>query len=230
MLCSPFTFLRGSAPLMAYDLATTPTTGIRVQACGDCHLLNCGVFATPERHLVFDVNDFVETHPAPWKWDLKRLVVSFAIAARDNQLSDKEAQAAVVACVPACREHLHECSQMSPLDVWYERKDVEALIAVAPDAKTRRVREQIAAKAREHVIEQLFPKIASEVGGRLRLVDQPPLLFHVAEADWQERVQEGLSAYRQTLSWEVGTRRLSHQRTHEGDARHLLARGPRQRL
>src|SRR4029453_11115133 len=80
MLRSPFTFLRGSAPLMAYDLATTPTTGIRVQACGDCHLLNFGLFATPERHLVFDVNDFDETHAAPWEWDLKRLVVSFAIA------------------------------------------------------------------------------------------------------------------------------------------------------
>ena len=158
------------------------------------------MFATPERHLVFDVNDFDETHPAPWEWDLKRLVVSFAIAARDNQLSDKEAQAAVVACVRAYREHLHECSQMSPLDVWYERMDVEALIAVAPDAKARRVWEQIAAKARQHVIEQLFPKIASEVGGRLRLVDQPPMLFHVAETDWQERVQERLSAYRQSLS------------------------------
>jgi uncharacterized protein (DUF2252 family) len=215
MLRSPFTFLRGSASLMAYDLATTPTTGITVQACGDCHLLNFGLFATPERHLVFDVNDFDETHAAPWEWDLKRLVVSFAIAARDNQLSDKEAQAAVMACVRAYREHLHQCSQMSPLDVWYERMDAETLIDAAPDAKARRVREQIAAKARQHVVEHLFPKIASEVGGRLRLVDQPPVLFHVAEADWEERVQEGLSAYRQSLSDE---RRVLLDRYHLEDS------------
>ena len=108
MLRSPFTFLRGSAPLMADDLATTPTTGIRVQACGDCHLLNFGLFATPERHLVFDVHDFDETHPAPWESDLKRLVVSFAIAARENRLSDTAAQEVAVACVRAYRGHLRE--------------------------------------------------------------------------------------------------------------------------
>ena len=215
MLHSPFTFLRGSAALMAYDLATTPTTGIRVQACGDCHLLNFGMFATPERHLVFDINDFDETHPAPWEWDLKRLVVSFAIAARDNQLSDAQAQAAVVACVRAYREHLREYSRMSPLDVWYQRMDVETLIEAAPDAQAKRVREQIAAKARRHVIEHLFPKIASEVGERLRLVDQPPLLFHVAEADWEERVREGLSEYRQSLSDE---RRVLLDRYHLEDS------------
>ena len=121
MLRSPFTFLRGSAPLMAYDLATTPTTGIRVQACGDCHLMNFGLFATPERHLVFDVNDFDETHAAPWEWDLKRLVVSFAIAARDNQLSDAQAQAAVMECTRAYREHLRACSHRSPYDNQGER-------------------------------------------------------------------------------------------------------------
>ena len=112
-------------------------------------------------------------------------MVSFAIAARDHQLSDAQAQAAVMECTRAYREHLHESSQMSPLDVWYERMDMETLIEAAPDAKARRVREQIAAKARQHVIEHLFPKIASEAGGRLRLVDQPPVLFHVAEADWR---------------------------------------------
>ncbi|WP_454743142.1 DUF2252 family protein [Cupriavidus necator] len=102
MLRSPFTFLRGSAALMAHDLATTPSTGIRVQACGDCHLLNFGLFATPERNLVFDLNDFDETLPAPWEWDLKRLAASFAVAARDNKLSDADARKAapgVRACV-----------------------------------------------------------------------------------------------------------------------------------
>ena len=113
MLCSPFTFLRGSAALMAYDLAATPTTGLRVQACGDCHLLNFGLFATPERNLVFDLNDFDETLPAPWEWDLKRLAVSIAIAGRDNQLSDADAREAVLECVRAYREHLREYSRMS---------------------------------------------------------------------------------------------------------------------
>jgi uncharacterized protein (DUF2252 family) len=105
-----------------------------------------------------------------------------------------------MACVRAYRTHLRGYARMSPLDLWYERLDVETLIETAPDAKAKRVREQIAATARRHVIEHLFPKIASEVGERLRLVDQPPLLFHVAEADWEERVREGLSAYRQSLS------------------------------
>ena len=93
MLRSPFTFLRGSAGLMAYDLATTPITGIRVQACGDCHLLNFGLFATPERNLVFDINDFDETLPAPWEWDIKRLAASFVVAARDMRFNDEDAQA-----------------------------------------------------------------------------------------------------------------------------------------
>ena len=93
MLRSPFTFLRGSAALMAYDLARTPTHGLRVQACGDCHLLNFGLFATPERNLVFDLNDFDETLPAPWEWDLKRLAVSFRVAGRDNHPSDETVSA-----------------------------------------------------------------------------------------------------------------------------------------
>jgi len=96
MLRSPFTFLRGSAGLMAHDLATTPSTGIRVQACGNCHLLNFGFFATPERNLVFDINDFDETLPAPWEWDVKRLAASFVVAGRDNRLPDGEARDAAV--------------------------------------------------------------------------------------------------------------------------------------
>ena len=115
MLRSPFTFLRGSAALMAYDLATTPTTGIQVQACGDCHLLNFGIFATPERNLVFDINDFDETLPAPWEWDVKRLAISFVVAGRDNKLSDEASQAVAIACTRAYREHLREYSHMSPV-------------------------------------------------------------------------------------------------------------------
>jgi len=199
MLRSPFTFLRGSAGLMAYDLATTPSTGVRVQACGDCHLMNFGMFATPERNLVFDMNDFDETLPAPWEWDVKRLAASFAVAARDNKCSDDEGRDAAVTCARAYRDHLRECSKMSPLEVWYERLDVQALIERAPDAKIRKFREQMAAKAHERIGEYLFPKMTSAVGGRRRLVDQPPVLFHLAEKDAEERFREGLEDYRLSL-------------------------------
>lgn len=171
MLPSSFTFLRGSAGLMAYDLATTPTTGIRVQACGDCHLLNFGLFATPERNLVFDINDFDETLPAPWEWDVKRLAVSFAVAARDIKLTAKDAQAAAVECVRAYRERLRECSKMSPLEVWYDRLDAQTIIDMAPNARIRKFREQLVGQAQQRIGDYLYPKISGEVGGRRRLVD-----------------------------------------------------------
>jgi uncharacterized protein (DUF2252 family) len=199
MVRSPFTFLRGSAALMAHDLATTPATGIKVQACGDCHLLNFGAFATPERNLVFDLNDFDETLPAPWEWDLKRLVTSFVIAGRDNRLSDDEGLDAVLACVRAYREHLRECSSLRPLEVWYQRLDAETLIKAAPDAKGRKFRQQIADRARERVLDNLFPKITTQVGGRHRIVDQPPILFHVDEPDFDQRVREAAADYRDSL-------------------------------
>jgi uncharacterized protein (DUF2252 family) len=199
MLRSPFTFLRGSAALMAYDLATTPKTDIIVQACGDCHLLNFGFFATPERNLVFDINDFDETLPAPWEWDLKRLVVSFVIAGRDSDLSDQESKAAAIDCARSYREHLREYSRLSPLEVWYTRIGAEQAIEMSPDEKTRKIREQIMAKARERIIEHLYPKIVTQTGGRNRFVDQPPILYHVNEPDWETIVREGLEDYRQSL-------------------------------
>ena len=185
---------------MAFDHATTPSTGLRVQACGDCHLLNFGLFATPERNLVFDLNDFDETLPAPWEWDLKRLTVSFAVAGRDGQLSDAEARDAAVECARSYREHLREYSRMGPLEVWYSRLDEVSIIAMAPDEKARKLRKQIADKAHQRVVEKLFPKIVEVVGGRHRLVDQPPTLFHVADADFEERVIEALEDYRKSLS------------------------------
>ncbi|PZV18869.1 MAG: DUF2252 domain-containing protein [Pseudanabaena sp.] len=215
MLRSPFTFLRGSAPLMAYDLASTPNIGINVQACGDCHLLNFGLFATPERNLVFDLNDFDETHPAPWEWDLKRLVTSFVIAGRDNQLSEVESQAAVIECVRSYRVRLREYSHMSPLEVWYNRIDAQTIIEAAPDAKSKKFREDIAKKARRRIIDNLFPKITDSTGGRHRIIDQPPVLFHPAEEDFEEKVREGLEDYRLTLSDE---RRLLFDRYNFEDA------------
>ena len=202
MLPSPFTFLRGSAGLMAADLATTPTTGLRVQACGDCHLLNFGLFATPERNLIFDINDFDETLPAPWEWDVKRLAVSFAVAARDIKLSDKRAQAAAIECVRAYRERLRDFSKMSPLDVWYDRLDAQTIIDMAPDAEIKKVREKTVAKARQRISDYLYPQISEEIAGRRRLVDQPPAMFHVAkerEPEHQAIVQEALDQYRLSL-------------------------------
>jgi uncharacterized protein (DUF2252 family) len=199
MLPSPFTFLRGSAGLMASDLATTPTTGIRVQACGDCHLMNFGLFATPERNLVFDINDFDEALPAPWEWDVKRLAVSFVVAARDNQLTKQQAKAAAVECVRAYRVRLRECSEMSPLEVWYDRLDAQTIIDMAPNAKIRKLREQVVEQAHERIGDYLYPKISGEVGGRRRLIDQPPILFHVSAKGFETGVREALVAYRSSL-------------------------------
>ena len=202
MLPSPFTFLRGSAGLMASDLATTPTTGLRVQACGDCHVLNFGLFATPERNLIFDINDFDETLPAPWEWDVKRLAVSFAVAVRDIKLTDKQAQAAAIECVRAYRERLRECSKMSPLDVWYDRLDAQTIIDMAPDAKIKEFREEIVAKAKQRISDYLYPQISEEVAGRRRLIDQPPALFHISkelEPEHEAIILEALADYRLSL-------------------------------
>lgn len=201
MLQSPFAFLRGSAGLMAYDLSSLPKIDVKVQACGDCHLMNFGLFATPERNLVFDINDFDETLPAPWEWDVKRLAASFVVAGRDQHLSEDDCRAAAAECVRAYRENLRAYSQMSPLEVWYDRMDMQSIIEMSPDEKTRKRREQYMEKARERVIENVFPKVVSQSGGRYRFVDQPPLFYH-AESDQElhERWVEGLEAYRQTLS------------------------------
>ena len=199
MLRSPFTFLRGSAGLMASDLATTPNSGIAVQACGDCHLLNFGLFATPERNLIFDINDFDETLPAPWEWDVKRLAVSFAVAARDNRRSDEDARDTAVACVGAYREHLRDDSKLSPLDVWYEHIDMQSLIDNAPDVETKKRRQELAEQARRRIGEFLFPKISAPVGGRQRLVDQAPLLFHSEDKDQEANIRDGIEAYRSSL-------------------------------
>lgn len=202
MLQSPFTFLRGSAGLMAADLAATPATGLRVQACGDCHLLNFGLFATPERNLIFDLNDFDETLPAPWEWDVKRLAVSFAVAVRDIHLSDKQARAAAAECVRAYREQLRNFSKMSPLDVWYFRLDAQSIIDAAPDARTKQQRKGVVAKAKQRIGDYLYPKISEEVGGRRRIIDQPPIMFHVdkeREPEHLVMVQEALDQYRLSL-------------------------------
>ena len=174
MMRSPFTFMRGSPALMAYDLAQTPVTGIEVQACGDCHLANFGLFATPERNLIFDINDFDETLHAPWEWDLKRLTTSFVVAARSNGIADLRAKEIVSACGHSYRKHMREFSEMSPLDIWYYRIAAEDLIAMATDADSRRRREKMAERARTRVGDSLFPKITEHENGQHRFVELPP--------------------------------------------------------
>jgi uncharacterized protein (DUF2252 family) len=199
MLKSPFTFLRGSAALMAHDLAATPSSGFRVQACGDCHLMNFGLFATPERNLIFDLNDFDETLPAPWEWDLKRLAVSFVTAARDNGFGDDVGREGVLACVRAYRTWLRDYSRMSPLDVWYDRLDAQTVLDGAPNAKIRAKRERLIAQARRRIGDYLYPKISEEIAGRRRLVDEPPAFYHVSAPDHEEMVHEAFADYRASL-------------------------------
>jgi uncharacterized protein (DUF2252 family) len=204
MLQTPFTFYRGSAAVMAADLAKTPTTGIRVQACGDCHLLNFGGFATPERNILFDINDFDETLPAPWEWDVKRLVASFVLAARSNGLSDSDGRDAAVGCARSYRERMHEYTQMNPLAVWYARIDEEGFFSLAAKSGMgARARKRIAkAKARSGS-ELDFPQLAGMVGGHIRIQDTPPLIFHpegARERDFLPLIESILADYRETLT------------------------------
>ncbi|HTY15668.1 MAG TPA: DUF2252 domain-containing protein [Methanoregulaceae archaeon] len=212
---TPFTFLRGSASLMAMDIATTATPDIRVQACGDCHLSNFGLFATPERNLIFDINDFDETLPAPFEWDIKRLATSFYVASLDNRFSEKDCKIATRRCVTAYREAIAAFASMKVLDVWYAKYDIETAIAQAPDAEAKRRRQLMAEKAKSTVTESVFPKITQVIGGKRSIVDQPPLIYHPPH---DLKLPEGLipvfEMYRETLPYE---RRLLLDRFHIED-------------
>src|SRR5208282_5914514 len=129
------TFFRGASAVMAADLATTPATGLRVQTCGDCHLVNFGGFATPERNIIFDINDFDETLPGPWEWDVKRLVASFVLAARSNGLTDAQGREAAGVAAGSYRMTLREFTEMNPLEVWYARVTAEDFIKTVPKGR-----------------------------------------------------------------------------------------------
>ncbi len=178
MSVSAFTFLRGSAALMARDLATMPSSGIRVQCCGDAHLLNFGAYATPERNLVFDVNDFDETLEAPFEWDVKRLAASVHVAARDKGLSEDIARAAVLAMTRAYRETMSTLTDMTRLEVWYDRVDVDQINALLP-ANERGSMGKAIDKARHKNNVQALRKLGTVTkNGHVRIVDQPPLVYH----------------------------------------------------
>jgi uncharacterized protein (DUF2252 family) len=203
MLQSPYAFYRGSAGIMAADLARTPTTGLKVQACGDCHLLNFGGFATPERSIIFDINDFDETLPGPWEWDVKRLVASIVLAARSNGLPDKQGRECAVSCARKYREHLRELSAMDPLRVWYAETKAADFIDALPKVLQKNVKRRIKKTATHSRSEFDFPKLAGSVAGQIRITDQPPLIFHpdsTRTADAAATLDQLFHVYRETLS------------------------------
>ena len=206
MLQSPFAFYRGAAAIMAEDLAHTPSTGIRVQACGDCHLVNFGGFATPERRIIFDINDFDETLPAPWEWDLKRLAASFVIACTFNEFKQKDSRRATLACVQSYRERMSELSQMPALEVWYQSIDADTVMRSLRSDATRKRLEKRLSKTRERASEALFPKLTELQGGKVAIRDEPPLIFHPqsqGDRDLDKVINRVLEKYRHSLNESV---------------------------
>jgi uncharacterized protein (DUF2252 family) len=207
MVQSPFAFFRGSAALMAADLAHTPCSGLKVQACGDAHLLNFGGFATPERNIIFDINDFDETLPAPWEWDLKRLAASVVVAGRHLRLSDNESARASIATVRSYREHMTDYASMRALEVWYDRIDIERVLKEMPSEEARERAEQRVEKTRSrNVPEHDYPKLVEHHGSTPRIKDNPPLIFHPTAKQapaLKTGYREGLGAYRESLAEHV---------------------------
>jgi uncharacterized protein (DUF2252 family) len=214
MMASPFAFMRGSAIVMANDLASTPKTGIQAQLCGDAHLLNFGAYASPERALLFDLNDFDETLPGPWEWDVKRLAASFVVAGRDNGFDAADCREAAQASVASYRQRMAEFSEMGELEVWYSRVGEQEIRGLLSDAKTKKKTtkkiDKNVRKARGRDSLQALSKLARIVDGRRKIIDDPPLLVRVPDGD-ELRVQ-------------VNAILESYKRTLQDDRRHLLER------
>ncbi|MFO0079245.1 MAG: DUF2252 domain-containing protein [Planctomycetota bacterium] len=204
MLQSPFAFYRATALNMAADLASTPTSGLRVQACGDCHLMNFGAFATPERRIIFDINDLDETLPAPWEWDVKRLAASFVLACRDNGFSRATARDSVLSCVRSYRKRMAEYSQLNVLEVWYQSVDAEELLPPIRDKAARERSQKRLAKARkQNVPENEFPELTTSQGQQASLRENPPFVFHPRENPFKEQLRifnRAFVQYRETLA------------------------------
>jgi uncharacterized protein (DUF2252 family) len=206
MAASPFAYFRGAAAPMAWDLAHTPTTDIRVQACGDAHLLNFGMFAAPDRRLVFDVNDFDETLPAPFEWDVKRLAASFAVAARDNGFSDREARNAARQAAHTYRTEMANYAAMRFLKVWYSRIDVDEVTrlfdALQPKAAVRR-RHQDIAKAQRRTSLKAFLKMCDQVEGQYRIRPAHPVIVRFPIELYSgvlKELQHAVALYQDTLA------------------------------
>jgi uncharacterized protein (DUF2252 family) len=217
MLASPFAFYRGGALIMAADLASTPSSGLRVQLCGDAHLSNFGIFGSPERNLVFDINDFDESAPGPWEWDVKRLAASFAVGGRENGFSEKERRAVVLETVRAYREAVAAFAQMRNLDVWYAHLSVEQAMAeftAGVDPKRLKKAEATIAKSRTKDSMHAFAKLTHLVDGEPRIISDPPLIVPIDEllpaeterAALEQEMRNLIRSYRRTL--ETDRRRL----------------------
>jgi uncharacterized protein (DUF2252 family) len=200
MGASPFAFFRGSAAVMAWDLSKTPVTGIRVQACGDCHAANFGGFASPERQLIFDINDFDETLPAPWEWDVKRLAASIVLALQDAGLSDAHCKDAVFQMAQSYRMRIHKHAKMTALEAWYAKVDAEEFVWEATTAAAKKRWEKIEAEAHHQTGTHIVPRVTTLKNGQMRVVDRPPLLYHSRDNGLiRKHVTRMFLRYRRTL-------------------------------
>ncbi len=235
MLVSPFTFYRGAAAVMAADLARTPSSGLNVQLCGDAHLSNFGIFASPEREMLFDINDFDETLPGPWEWDVKRLTASLCVAGRDRQLSTQEIADVLVWTTQAYRQSMRGFARMSNLGVWYARLSAEDIMGVVREqqlvgGKRLQKMERRLGKARSKDSTRAVLKLTEVVDGRLRFVSEPPLVVPLEEllgeaerGELRERLEGMLEDYRDSLS--VDLRVLLDDYSFESIARKVVGVG-----
>jgi len=202
MVRSPFTFYRGAALTMASDLASTPSTGVHVQCCGDAHLSNFGGFATPERRILFSINDLDETLPAPWEWDVKRLGASFVVACRDRGLSDDDAKNSVLTCVRNYRESMAEFSRMKTLELWYKAIWAEDLLATVGATLRTRLLKRIQKEEAKSAGAELFPKLVETQGNMPVIKDNLPTIFHrkdIPPGVVEKALKDALASYRDTL-------------------------------
>jgi uncharacterized protein (DUF2252 family) len=198
MMASPYAFLRGSAALMAEDFAHLPRTGIEPVICGDAHLGNFGFYASPERDLVFDLNDFDEAHPGPWEWDLRRLTASVWVAGRQNGLSEDTCEDAALRCAYAYRRQLRQLAGQPLLARSFDRLDIDRMRAELADWSLRAEIERAARQARTRTSDRALPKLTRERGRARHIVDQPPLITHVSDRETGKLI-DGLERYLDTL-------------------------------
>jgi uncharacterized protein (DUF2252 family) len=200
MAVSPWNYYRGAAAVMAADLASQPNSGLAVQLCGDAHVLNFGLWATPERNLAFDLRDFDETLPGPFEWDLKRFATSLVVAARENRISPARADAAVTAGVEAYRERMRRYTAMPELDIWYDAIHADSLISYFEPADRGRVTVHIEKKRQRRTSRGAFAKLTTMANGRPRITQDPPLRVTVSDDEQADLVGQLLASYRLTLA------------------------------
>jgi uncharacterized protein (DUF2252 family) len=200
MSASPFVFYRATASLMAADLATLPSTGMTVQACGDCHLMNFGGYATPERHVLMDINDFDETLPAPWEWDLKRLATSFQLAGREKGFSETKNEELVIDLVSDYQQAILEYSNLNFLDLWYLKFDLEEIVRNSQDEKLKGRLQKTLAKGNKQTQDSVFYKMTSDNMGKFSITEQPPLILHPFNLEESiQQINNFMSEYKNTL-------------------------------